>query len=189
MKNQTNAAQALLLVAIVTMLLLSVPLIAMQFTTEVDWGLADFIIMGLLIFSTGASYVLITRFASNFLYRAAIALSLGTTLFMIWANLAVGLIGSGPTLFNFSYIGVIAVVIVGSIRTRFNAIGMERVMYAACFVLTLIAVISLLTNANEFSGSSAKEIIAVNAFFVILYAVAGSLFHFATPKVSEKSTG
>lgn len=189
MENQKKITRSLLLVALATLLLLSIPLIAMQFTNEVDWSFADFIIMGLLIFGTGSSYVLITRFATNLIYRAAIAQVLGTTLFMIWANLAVGLIGSGPNAGNLLYMGVITVVIVGSIRARFSAVGMERAMYMTSFSLVLVAVIGLLTNMDEYPGSSIKEIIAINAFFAILYAVAGSLFHFATPPAPEKYVG
>lgn len=190
MKNQPTFNRSILLVAVVTLLILSIPLIAMQFTTEVDWGFADFIVMGLLIFGTGSSYVLLTRFTTNLIYRAAIALALGTTLFMIWANLAVGLIGSGPNAGNLLYMGVLAVVIIGSIRSRFSAGGMERAMYATSFVLVLIAVIGLLANMDEYPGSSVKEIIMVNAFFAILYAVSGTLFWFAAQnQSSEKSAG
>lgn len=187
MKNQKNLTRPLLLVAAVTLLLLSIPFIAMQFSSEVDWSFADFIIMGLLIFGTGSSYVLIAQFANNLIYRVAIALTLGITLFMVWANLAVGLIGSGPNTGNLLYMGVIAIVIVGSIRARFGAVGMERTMYTASFALVLLAGIGLLTNMDEYPGSSVKEIIAVNGFFATLYAVAGSLFHFSAPVTPEKS--
>lgn len=189
MENQTHLTRSIQLVAVVTLLLLSVPLIAMQFTSEVDWGFADFMVMGLLLFGTGSAYVLLTRFASNMIYRAAIALALGTTLFLIWANLAVGLIGSGPNAGNLLYIGVVAVVLVGSIRSRFSASGMERSMYATSFTLVLITGIGLLANMDKYPGSSVKEIILVNAFFAILYAASGFLFWFVAQQSKENSPG
>ena len=61
MKKQAKLYPSLIAVAVVTLLLLSVPLVAMQFTPEVSWGLFDFIIMGALISGTGIAYVLLSR--------------------------------------------------------------------------------------------------------------------------------
>ena len=96
MKKQISLSQSIFWVALITALILSIPLVAMQFTNEVDWSLPDFIIMGALIFGTGFSYVLLTRSSSNIMYRAAVALAIGSTFLLIWVNLAVGLIGSRP---------------------------------------------------------------------------------------------
>lgn len=180
MKAQKTLSQSILWVAGSTALLLAIPLVAMQFTNEVDWSLSDFIIMGALLFGTGLAYVSVTRFASNMASRVAFGLAIGTCLLMIWANLAVGLIGSGPNLANMMYMGVVAVGIIGSIRARFQAKGMERAMYATAFALVLLAVITLLTNTQASSGSSVAEIIGVNGFFAALFAISGSLFRLAT---------
>lgn len=74
--------------------LLLIPLIAMQFTSEVDWSLADFIIAAFLLLSTGLVIELVLRKAipikQKLIYCAIILL----TLFLIWAELAVGIFGS-----------------------------------------------------------------------------------------------
>lgn len=190
MKNQTTFSQSVLRVALVTVLILMVPMVAMQFTSEVDWGIFDFIVMGALIFGTGFLYVLVTRSAINIAYKVAMGLALGTTLFMTWANLGVGLIGSGSHWGNFMYMGVAAVVLIGSIRSRFTVTGMERAMYTTAITLVLVAVIALVSNMDEYPGSSVNEIIGVNGFFAILYAVAGSLFRYAGQEQSAaKSNG
>jgi hypothetical protein len=178
MKTQNTFSKSLGFVALVTALILSVPLIAMQFTTEVDWSIGDFIVMGLLIFGTGFAYVLVTRLISNLVFRIAIAFALCTTFFMIWANLAVGLIGSGPHAGNLMYLGVIAVGIIGTIFSRFTAVGLERTMYAMAFALVLVAVIALMANMQNYPGSSVTEIVGVNGFFATLFAVAGLLFRY-----------
>lgn len=81
-------------VALGTIAALSIPLIAMQFTDEVDWNLADFIIMGTLLFSIGTAYVLLAKKAVNKEHRVVIGLVLAVTLFIIWAELAVGIFGT-----------------------------------------------------------------------------------------------
>ena len=43
----------LILLALATVLILLLPLITMQFTDEVIWNLADFIVAGILIFGFG----------------------------------------------------------------------------------------------------------------------------------------
>jgi hypothetical protein len=182
MKKQKSLSRSLFWVAAITVILLSVPLIAMQFTNEVNWSVTDFIIMGILIFGTGFSYVLLTRSASNIIYRAAIALAIGTTFLLIWANLGVGLIGSGPNAANLMYIGIVAIVITGTFLSRFTTKGMERVMFITTITLVLFAVIQLLAKMYQYPGSSVIEIIGVNAFFAILFAVSGLLFRYITMK-------
>lgn len=75
-------------------LILLVPLIAMLFTSEVDWGPLDFIIMGSLLFGTAFIIDFIFRkvkTTENRLIYAAIVLGV---LFLIWAELAVGIFGT-----------------------------------------------------------------------------------------------
>ena len=151
----------------------------MQFTDEVVWTASDFIVAGALLFSVGISYQLTTMNAPNIIFRAAVGLGLGTTLFMIWANLAVGLIGGGPNPGNLMYIAVVFVGIIGVSRSRFQAPGMEHVMYAMALALVFIAAIALMTGMDLYPGSSMYEILAVNAFFATPYVISGLLFRHA----------
>ena len=77
--------------AIVTVLILMVPLIAMQFTDEVDWDLTDFVVMGALLFGTGLVYELIARKVTGPRNRAILAIVLVGAMLLIWADLAVGI--------------------------------------------------------------------------------------------------
>lgn len=187
MEKQQKFSRSILSVALVTVLLLLVPLVAMQFTDEVKWSVGDFIVMGVLLFSIGFLYVLATRYVTNIVYKVAIGFALGSTLLIIWANLAVGLIGSGPNSGNLMYLGVLAVGVIGIFFSRFTPGGMERAMYAVVLALMLVAVIALLANMQQYPGSSVKEIVGVNAFFAILFAISGLLFRYVAQEQSQRT--
>ena len=76
------------------LLFLSVPLIAMQFTDDVNWSLRDFSIMGVLLFGTGILIELILRKVRNLKFRFIIGVTVLLFAFLIWAELAVGLFGT-----------------------------------------------------------------------------------------------
>lgn len=173
-------------VALLTVLLLLVPLVAMQFTEEVRWGVGDFFIMGVLIFGSGLFYVLITRRMPNFINRIAMGSAVGSTFLLVWVNLAVGLIGGGPNPGNLMYIGVVWVIIIGTYLSRFTPKGMERTMFAASGSIVLIAIIALVAGMQYYPGSSVGEILGVNAFFATLFAVSGLLFRYVA-LISQQS--
>jgi Kef-type K+ transport system membrane component KefB len=75
-------------------ILLSVPFIAMQFTSEVDWSPGDFIIMGILLFGTGMICEFIMRKVKNTNHRIMICAAVLFVFFLIWAELAVGIFGT-----------------------------------------------------------------------------------------------
>jgi hypothetical protein len=76
-----------------TALILMVPLLAMQFTDEVDWDLTDFVVIGALLIGTGLMYELI-KTRVNARYRAVIVVALVAVMLLIWAELAVGIFGT-----------------------------------------------------------------------------------------------
>ena len=86
MKNKTHT----LIISVVALLLLT-PLIAMQFTNEVNWDILDFIIAGILLLSTGLACNFIIQKVKNTKFRIAICLAIVGILFLIWAELAVGI--------------------------------------------------------------------------------------------------
>lgn len=74
-----------------TAFILSIPLVAMQFTDEVSWTLSDFVIMGALLLGTGFMYELVTRGVKSSAHRFIAASVLLLALLLIWADLAVGI--------------------------------------------------------------------------------------------------
>lgn len=187
MKKQKNMYRWILLVAVATGILLLVPWVAMHFTDQVVWTAFDFIAAGALLFGIGVSYVVTTRSAPNVAYRAAMGLGLGATLFMIWANLAVGLIGSGPNPGNLMYIAVVIVGIIGTFRSHFRADRMEYTMYAMALAMVFLTAIALLTGMDRYPGSSMNEILGVNGFFATPFIVSGLLFRHAAQEQTPAS--
>ena len=71
--------------------LLCIPLIAMQFTNEVNWTLSDFIIAGVLLLSTGIIIEAVARNVRNRKTRIGIVLGILMAFLLVWAELAVGI--------------------------------------------------------------------------------------------------
>jgi hypothetical protein len=76
------------------MFLLLIPLIAMQFTDEVDWDLFDFTIMGILLLTSGLSIEFVLRSFRRIQERILISGVILFIFFLVWAELAVGIFGS-----------------------------------------------------------------------------------------------
>ena len=74
--------------------LLLIPLIAMQFTGEVNWTLLDFVIAGVLLLSTGLICEFVLRMVKKIEYRIAICAVILAALVLIWIELAVGIFGT-----------------------------------------------------------------------------------------------
>lgn len=97
MKNQpsiNSSKQRVAIVFIVTALILSIPLIAMQFTSEVKWDFKDFIAAGVLLLSAGLAIELVIRNVKTTTSRTVLFVVILLALFLIWAEMAVGIFGS-----------------------------------------------------------------------------------------------
>lgn len=80
-------------IALATGLILLIPLIAMQFTNEVNWTTIDFVVMGILLLGAGSLFVLVSR-RSPRKRRVAIGVGIAAAFLFVWAELAVGIFTS-----------------------------------------------------------------------------------------------
>lgn len=76
-------------IAAATAVILFLPFFAMQFTNQVDWNLADFIVMGVLLFGAGSLFVVAARMAPK-KYQLVIGAAILLAVLWLWAELAVG---------------------------------------------------------------------------------------------------
>lgn len=71
--------------------LLLLPLVAMQFTAEVNWGAEDFAAAAMLLIGTGLALEVAARVLVGPVRRALAAAVIVAVVVLVWAELAVGL--------------------------------------------------------------------------------------------------
>lgn len=176
--------QSITRIALATALLLLIPLVAMQFTREVVWTLADFVFAGVVFFGAGLTYVLIARKWNNTAYRLAVGVAVAAGFLLVWANAAVGLVGSEENDANLLYGGVLAVALIGAFVARFRPLGMSRAMFAAALTYVLVTAVALFVWKP--AGTAAEpnvyllNVLVANGLFASLWAISGLLFRRAT---------
>ena len=108
--------------------LLMLPLVAMQFTGEVNWTAGDFIVAGVILGSAGLGTEFLVRQSSSNAYRIGAVLAVVTIFATIWSNLAVGMIGEGANTYNLLFFGVVLLALIGMIVALFRPAGMALAM-------------------------------------------------------------
>jgi len=74
--------------------LLLIPFIAMQLTSQVNWSPFDFLIMGVLLLGTGLICELVLRIVKKKEHRIILCVAILVIFFLIWAELGVGIFGT-----------------------------------------------------------------------------------------------
>jgi hypothetical protein len=159
--------------AIITLALLMIPAVGMQFSDEVQWTAFDFVFAGILIFGTGFLFELARKKANNKAYTLASAVALAGIFLLIWVNGAVGIIGDSGI--NVLYGSVFLTGLIGSLIARFKPRGMAITLFATAIVQLLVPVVALLMNTPDFSPG-VVHVFLLNGIFAGLFAVSGSLF-------------
>lgn len=113
--------------------LILAPLVAMQFTSEVNWSVGDFIVAAMMLGMVGLLLELTARTTRSRVQRAAIGAAVAAAFLTIWVNGAVGMIGSEENPYNLLFLGVIGIALIGAVLARFRPAGMVLAMaVAAC---------------------------------------------------------
>ncbi len=90
----THKNRRLLIILASALSLLLIPLIGMQFSSEVDWSPFDFVIMGTLLAGVGILLEVVLRKVTKTENRIALIAILLIAFLLIWAELAVGIFGT-----------------------------------------------------------------------------------------------
>jgi hypothetical protein len=146
----------------------ALPLVAMQFTHEVQWTPSDFAFAAVLIGGVGLMFEIAVRLSSSVAYRSGIALALLAMFLLMWVNAAVGIIGSEENDANLMFAVVPLVAIGGACVARFRARGMAFAMVAAAVAQLGVAVVAFV--------SGEAMIFPITALFCALWLAAAWLF-------------
>lgn len=73
-------------------LLLALPLVAMAFTAEVNWGAGDFLAAAILFALLGTGIDIALRLPASWQVRGGLAAAAAAAFLLVWAELAVGIL-------------------------------------------------------------------------------------------------
>lgn len=166
--------------AVAVALILLVPLVAMQFTAEVNWDLFDFAVAGILLFGTGLAYELVARRGSTIAYRVAVGIACAAAFLLVWVNGAVGIIGNEGNPANLMYFGVLAIGAIGAFVARLELRGLARTLFTMAIAQALVPVIALVAQVPSWGAAGVGGVFMLNAFFVVLFAISALLFRRAS---------
>ena len=114
----------------------------------------------------------------NTYHRLAIALTIATTLFLVLAVGALGILGAGGRP-DRVYAAVLAVLVLGSVVARLRARWMALALLATAATQALVTAVALLAGLPS-ADASIIDIVGINAMYVVLWATSAHLFHRAS---------
>jgi len=159
--------------------LLLLPLVAMQFSKDVNWTPADFMVMGVLLFGACGVFELAARKAGSIAYMGAAAVAIVAGLLLVWINLAVGIIGSENNPANLMFGGVLAVGLLGGAVARFRPAGMARALVATAIAQALVGALAQVGGLGSAEANWPGPLVLLTGFFAALWLLSAWLFGMA----------
>lgn len=108
-------------------------------------------------------------------YRLGLAGAVGTALFLVLSAGALGIIGEGGERDRI-YLGVVVVLVLGSIVARLRARPMAVALAVTAASLGVVLAVSLMAGWDDLPGASGLELLGLNAMFAAMFGFAGWLF-------------
>ncbi|MDP9423380.1 MAG: hypothetical protein M3Q19_11230 [Pseudomonadota bacterium] len=166
--------------------LLLTPLVAMQFTPEVNWTAGDFVFAGIMFGTVGVVMELAARASPSLAYRAGVGFALAAAFFLIWVNLAVGIIGDENNPSNLMFFGVVLIGITGSIVARFRPRGMAVAMSVAAAAELLVGIVTFAFGLAKPPPPLPAQAVLI-AMFAAPMMISAALFHSAASNESTST--
>jgi hypothetical protein len=166
--------KTMLRVALVSLALLMVPLVASRLVEGWHWNAGGFVFVYALFFATGMAYALIARRMGAWTYKAGVGVALVAGFALGWSNMVQVADSGHPE--NLMYSSVLAVGIVGACLARLQARGLALTLFAMAATLALIAVI-LPSGAPP---DMARRMAIGHGVYVALFTASGLLFRRAS---------
>lgn len=158
--------------------LILLPLVAMQFTTEVNWTASDFVFAIVMFGSVGLGLELAVR-RGNRSYAMAAGIALLIGFLSVWFTGAVGIIGNEAEDSNLLFLGVVAMALAGSVIALFRPIGMAAAMLVAAVAQISVPVAATIIRDSKLSAIWAPEVIVLTLLFTAGWLASARLFRAA----------
>jgi hypothetical protein len=156
----TGASRWTLLIWGGAALLLSVPFVAMRFTSEVNWSVSDFVVMGTLLALACGTIELAARRGGNVAYKLGVTVAVGGSFLIVWINLAVG---HEHTPYDYPFYLALLVGLVASAIARLQPKGMMAAMLATAAALIFALRLAMVHEADAEGGNLLVTAVASGA--------------------------
>jgi hypothetical protein len=164
--------------ALLTGLILLIPLWGNHFVHGWNWPLRAFVVLGVFLFVIGFTYELVTRNRNAIAYRAAVGVAFAAGFLLTWTNLVQW---ADVTPAAAMYFAVPIVGVIGAAVARLRPNGMAWALFATALaqaVVLTVVLVMLITQNPEVDTWTPPELrgFCGNAFFSMLFAGSGLLF-------------
>jgi hypothetical protein len=119
----------------------------------------------------------------NAFFRLGIAVAGATALFLLFGIGALGVIGDGEH--DGMYLGVLAVLLIGTVVARLRPRPMAGVLLATAVAQVLVAVVAIARGLHDSPGASIGELLMLTAMYAGLFTVSAWLFWKASEQESR----
>lgn len=164
----------MLRVALVSLGLLMVPLVASRVVEGWNWPARAFVLVYVLFFGTGLAYAAIARKMAARSYKAGVGVALAAGFALGWSNMVHVADSENPA--NLLYYSVLAVGAIGACLARLKARGLALTSFVMAATLALIA---LMLPSGAPPGL-ARNMAIGHSILVALFTASGLLFRRAS---------
>ena len=172
--RMNQLANTMLRVALVSLGLLMVPLVASRVVDGWNWPAGAFVRVYLLFFVTGMVYTAIARKMGAWAYKAGVGVALVAGFALGWSTMVQTADSGHPE--RLWYLSVLVVGFIGACLARLKAPGLAVTLFAMAATLALIAVM-LPSGAPP---AMARNMAVGHGIFVALFTASGLLFRHAS---------
>jgi hypothetical protein len=156
--------------------LLVLPFVAMQVGAQgVDWRLGDFIVFGVMIAVVGGAFELAVRASGSWAYRGGAALALAAMFLVMWANLAVGIVGNEHNPWNQLFFLALLIGLASACLARFRARGMIVAMLVTAGSLMVAFAAAMIARPETLGLHSVVEMLGTSVF-ALLFVGSAAMF-------------
>lgn len=161
------------------LLILSIPLVAMRYSTSVAWSAGDFMVAAGLLYAAVFGWWTLLKASIRPSSRLAGALMVGMLLMEVWANLAVGIIGDPDHSVNRAYDVLVLAAFGGLVWSRFQSVRMQWVVLVTACGHLLVAFLSVGLIEAHLWAEQWRLIVLFNGIALSVYAIIWGLYRWS----------